>query len=110
MLYIYIYIYIYTTKFCTLANVKFAKVVTCNVLMPSHRGFYKQVGRLAMGSQSDPHLANGWVHQCDHIIHREASPYARYMDNVIINIKRMRLEKNFKQLIVYVILLSYNEK
>ena len=38
-----------------------AKVASCEVVLSTHDGFYKQVDGLAMGSPPAPHLANGWL-------------------------------------------------
>ena len=42
-----------------------AQISSCNVLMLTHHGFYKQVDGLAMGSPPAPHLANGWMSKHD---------------------------------------------
>ena len=60
---------------------------TCNVLMSTHDGFYRQVDGLAMGSPPAPLLANGWLHKYDATIRDDAKLYARYMDDVIRSIK-----------------------
>ena len=45
-----------------------AKIASCNVMMSTHDGYYKQVDGLAMGSPPAPHLANGWLSQFDNYI------------------------------------------
>ena len=49
--------------FITLAN-----IASCDVVMLTHDGFYKQVDGLAMGSPPAPHLANGWLSQFESTI------------------------------------------
>ena len=65
---------------------------TCNVLMSTHDGFYRQVDGLAMGSPPAPMLANGWLYKYDAIIRDNAKLYARYMDDIIRSIKRQDIE------------------
>ena len=65
-----------------------AKIASRDVLMSTHDGYYKQVDGLAMGSPLAPHLANGWLSQFDNIIKGKARLYARYMDNILQDIKR----------------------
>ena len=45
-----------------------------------------------MGSPPAPHLANGWLSQFDDTIKGDAVLYARYMDDIIQNIKRVQIE------------------
>ena len=61
--------------------------------MSTHDGYYKQVDGLAMGSPPAPHLANGWMSQFDNTIKGEAVLYARYMDDIIRNIKQIDIEE-----------------
>ena len=41
------------------------QISTCNVLMLTHDGYYKQLEGLAMGSPPAPLLANGWSIRCN---------------------------------------------
>ena len=70
-----------------------AKIASCDVLMSTHDGYYQQVDGLAMGSPPAPHLANGWLSQFDDTIKGDAVFYARYMDDIIQNIKRVQIEQ-----------------
>ena len=70
-----------------------AKIASCDVLMSTHDGYYKQVDGLAMSSPPAPHLANGWMSQFDNTIKGEAVLYARYMDDIIRNIKLIDIEE-----------------
>ena len=38
-----------------------ARIASCDVIMSTHDGPYKQIDGLAMGSPPAPHLANGWL-------------------------------------------------
>ena len=69
-----------------------AKIASCDVLMSSHDGYYKQVDGFTMASPPAPHLANGWMSQSDNTIKGETVLYARYMDDIIRNIKRIDIE------------------
>ena len=57
------------------------KMASCDVIMLTHEGFYKQVDGLAMGSPPAPHLANGWLSQFESVIRGNAKIYERYMDD-----------------------------
>ena len=70
-----------------------AQIASCDVLMSTHDGYYKQVDGIAMGSPPAPHLANGWMSQFDNTIKGDAVLYARYMDDIIWNIKRIDIEE-----------------
>ena len=71
--------------------VTLAKLSSCNVVMSTLDGYYKQVDGLAMGSPPAPYLANGWLSQFDDTIKGEAKLYARYMDDIIMSIKRAHI-------------------
>ena len=45
--------------------IELAKIASCNVVMSTHDGFYRQIDGLAMGSAPAPFLANGWLSQFD---------------------------------------------
>ena len=45
--------------------VTLAKLSSCNVLMLTHDGYYRQVDGLAMGSPPAPYFANWWLSQFD---------------------------------------------
>ena len=64
------------------------QLCTCDVLMQTHDGFYRQTDGLAMGSPPAPLLANGWLSKYDPIIKDQAKLYARYMDDILRTIKR----------------------
>ena len=48
--------------------IELAKITSCNVVMATHDGFYRQTDGLAMGSPPAPHLANGWMSKFDPLI------------------------------------------
>ena len=75
-----------------------AKVASCEVVLSTHDGFYKQVDGLAMGSPPAPHLANGWLSQFDNLIKDDAKIYDRYMDDILREIKRSRVEQKLKEI------------
>ena len=75
-----------------------AKIASCNVLMSTHDGYYKQVDGLAMGSPPAPHLANGWLSQFDKIIQGDATLFARYMDDIIRNIKSTEIDQKLTEI------------
>ena len=75
-----------------------AEIATCNVLMSTHDGFYKQIDGLAMGSPPAPHLANGWLSQFDPIIKDNATIYERYMDDIFSSIQKHKDEEKLEEI------------
>ena len=71
--------------------IELAEISSCNVLMLTHDGYYKQTDGLAMGSPPASHLANGWLSKYDPIIRGNAKIYDRYMDDIIREIKKVLL-------------------
>ena len=63
--------------------IKLAIIASCDVVMSTHDGFFKQVDGLAMGSPPAPHLANGWLSQFENVIRDDARIYDRYMDDIL---------------------------
>lgn len=51
-----------------------------------------------MGSPPAPHLANGWLSQFDNLIKDDAKIYDRYMDDILREIKRSRVEQKLKEI------------
>lgn len=71
---------------------KLLKICSCDVIMLTNDGYYRQVDGLAMGSPPAPPLAKGWMHKFDKIIKGDASLFARYMDDYLRNIKTNQIE------------------
>ena len=61
---------------------------TCNVVMLTHDGYYRQRDGLAMGIPPAPPLANGWLYSFDERIGDNAKLYDRYVDDIIRSISR----------------------
>ena len=78
-----------------------AKIASCDVIMSTHDGYYRQVDGLAMGSPPAPHLANGWLSQFDDRIKGDAKVYFRYMDDIFRNIKKNKIESKLKEINSY---------
>ena len=78
--------------------VELAKLASCDVIMSTHDGFYKQTDGLAMGSPPAPYLANGWLSQYDENIKGDAELYARYMDDVIRDIECQMRDTKFSEI------------
>ena len=66
---------------------KLIKILTCDILMLTHNGYYQQKDDLSNGSPPAPLLANGWLCKYDHRIQDNAKLYSSYMDNMIRSIK-----------------------
>ena len=78
-----------------------AKIASCDVIMSTHDGYYRQVDGLAMGSPPAAHLANGWLSQFDDRIKGDAKVYFRYMDDIFRNIKKNKIESKLKEINSY---------
>ena len=59
---------------------------SCNVIMLTNDGLYRQTDGLAMGSPPAPLLANGWLRKFDDTIKGDADVYTRYMDDILRDI------------------------
>ena len=78
-----------------------AKVASCEVVLSTHDGFYKQVDGLAMGSPPAPHLANAWLSQFENLIKNDAKiyeRYQRYMEDILREIKHSRVEQKLEEI------------
>ena len=78
--------------------VELAKLSSCNVIMSTHRGYYKQIDGLAMGSPPAPHLANGWMSQFDNIIKGTSKLFTRYMDDILQEMKSSIIENKLGEI------------
>ena len=78
--------------------IELAKLCNCDVIMLTHKGYFKQTDGLAMGSPPAPYLANGWLSQYDQDIKSNAKIYERYMDDVLRNIKKDEAEKKLDEI------------
>ena len=58
--------------------IQLTTLCSCNVLMLTHGGYYRQTDGLAMGSPPAPNLANGWLSKFDPDIRGEPKLYSRY--------------------------------
>ena len=77
---------------------RLAELSSCNVLMLTHKGYVKQVDGLAMGSPPAPHFANGWLSKYDNTIKADAKLYARYMDDIIQNMLKDRINQKLEDI------------
>ena len=78
--------------------VTLAQISSCNVVMLTHAGYVKQIDGLAMGSPPAPHLANGWLSKHDNSIKGDAKLFARYMDDVIRDIKHGDIDEKLHEM------------
>ena len=74
------------------------KLCTCDVLMKTHDGFYRQIDGLAMGSPPAPLLANAWLSKYDPLIRDNAKLFARYMDDILRSIKRAEVQRELAEI------------
>ena len=68
--------------------------------MLTHDGFYHQKDRLAMGSPA-PNFANGWLSRFDPIIQGDSKLYARYMDDILREIKFSQIDIKLEEINQY---------
>ena len=68
--------------------VTLTRLATSNVLISTHRGTYIQTDGLAMGSSPAPMLANGWLSMFDKRIQGNSRFYARFMDDILMIVKK----------------------
>ena len=78
--------------------IELAIMSSCNVLMLTHDGFYRQKDGLAMGSPPAPNLANGWLSQFDRVIKGESKLYSRYMDDVLKEINTNTIDQKLEEI------------
>ena len=78
--------------------IELAKIASCNVVMSTHDGFYRQIDGLAMGSAPAPFLANGWLSQFDPKIKDDAKLYYRYMDDIVREIKTENIDQKLNEI------------
>ena len=74
--------------------IKLAEICSCDVIMLTHNGYYKQIDGLAMGSPPAPHLANAWMSQFDDAIKGNSKLYSRFMDDIFCDKKRKESDRN----------------
>ncbi|XP_057302874.1 uncharacterized protein LOC130637039 [Hydractinia symbiolongicarpus] len=77
---------------------KLTLLCSSNVVMSTHDGYYQQVDGLAMGSPPAPMLANGWLSKFDDIIKGDADLFARYMDDIIRNINKDKIQEKLNEI------------
>ena len=80
------------------AFLELAKIASCDVIMSTHDGYYKQIDGLAMGSPPAPHLANGWMSKFDGQIQGNAKLFTRYMDDILRDIKRDEIDNKLAEI------------
>ena len=78
--------------------IELAKIASCNVVMSTHDGYYRQTDGLAMGSPPAPHLANGWMAKFDTIIQGNAQLFTRYMDDILREIKCDQIDSKLTEI------------
>ena len=74
------------------------ELCTCNFVMKTHDGFYRQIDGLAMGSPPAPPIANGWLSTFDNRIKGDAKLCDRYMDDIIRSIKAAEVRRKLDEL------------
>jgi len=78
--------------------IELAMIASCDVIMLTPEGYYRQVDGLAMGSPCAPLLANGWLSKYDNQIKDNAKIFVRYMDDIMRDIKRIAYDNKLKEI------------
>ena len=60
--------------------IELVSLCSCNVVLLTNDGFYRQVDGLAMGSPPAPQLENDWMSKFDERIKGNSTLYSRYME------------------------------
>ena len=76
--------------------IKLLEMSSCNVILSTHDGFYRQTDGLAMGSPPAPHLANAWMSQFDSVIKGSSKLYTRYMDDIVCDKKTDEVDQQLE--------------
>ena len=87
--------------------IELAKIASCDVVMSTHDGYYKQIDGLAMGSPPAPHLANGWMSKFDRQIQGNAKLFMRYMDDTFLLFRSFDHVKKFFRYIISFLCLNF---
>lgn len=82
-----------------------AKISSCDVLMLTHHGYYKQKDGLAMGSPPAPCLANGWLSKFDERVKGDAKLFYRFIDDIVRDIKSKNVETKLRKKLTNTILI-----
>ena len=78
--------------------IELVSLCSCNVVLLTNDGFYRQVDGLAMGSPPAPQLANGWMSKFDERIKGNSTLYSRYMDDIIRDIKKNQIDSKLDEI------------
>ena len=78
--------------------IQLAMISSCDVVMLTPAGYYKQIDGLAMGSPCAPLLANGWLSQYDNRIRDDAKIFFRYMDDIFREIKESQYDTKLAEI------------
>ena len=81
--------------------IELTTLCSCNVLLLTNDGYYRQSDGLAMGSPPAPNLANGWLSKFDTQIRDDATLYSRYMDDILRNIKTNEITEKLDEINSY---------
>ena len=67
------------------------EICSCDVLMLTHNGYYRQIDDLAMGSPPAPMIANGWLIKFDQCIKGDAVLYGCYIYHRAVKTKLIEI-------------------
>ena len=81
--------------------VKLVELCTCNVIMLTHDGLYRQIDGLALGNPPAPLLANGWLSKFDLQVGQNSKLFSRYMDDIIRDIKKVEADQKLAEINTY---------
>lgn len=75
-----------------------ANLACKDVVMLTHDGYYRQLDGLAMGAKPAPPLANIWLSKFEPIIRDSANIFERYMDDIIREIERAKIQEKLSEI------------
>ena len=86
------------SRWLTSHRFKIIEKFLVNLPLLQQTNYYKQIDGLAMGSSPAPLLANGWLSKFDDSIKGKAKIYFRYMDDIIRNIKKDKVQTKLSEI------------
>ena len=78
--------------------IELVSLCSCNVVLLTNDGFYRQVDGLAMGSPPAPQLENDWMSKFDERIKGNSTLDSRYMDDILRDIKKNQMDSKLDEI------------
>ena len=78
--------------------IELTRLTYSNILIQTENGYIRQQDGLAMGISCAPQLANIWMASMDKKIENNSRIYHRYMDDIIMVIKKIEIESDLERI------------